>query len=194
MTVIAVGGWHHETNTFAPTPATYEAFTRDGGRPALSRGESMLEALEGFNLSAAGFIDTAYAQGHEVRPLLWCEATPSAAVTRDAYERISAMFIEDLERLMTEDQPPQALYLDLHGAMVAEHLDDGEGEFLSRVRRVVGDAMPLVASLDLHANVTAAMVERADVLVAYRTYPHVDRRETGERRGGRVAKLRSQCS
>ena len=181
MTVIAVGGWHHETNTFAPTPATYEAFTRDGGRPALSRGESMLEALEGFNLSAAGFIDTAYAQGHEVRPLLWCEATPSAAVTRDAYERISAMFIEDLERLMTEDQPPQALYLDLHGAMVAEHLDDGEGEFLSRVRRVVGDAMPLVASLDLHANVTAAMVERADVLVAYRTYPHVDRRETGER-------------
>ena len=181
MTVIAVGGWHHETNTFAPTPATYEAFTRDGGRPALSRGETMLAALEGFNLSAAGFIDTACAQGHEVRPLLWCEATPSAAVTRDAYERISAMFIEDLERLMAEDQPPQALYLDLHGAMVAEHLDDGEGEFLRRVRRVVGDAMPLVASLDLHANVTAAMVERADVLVAYRTYPHVDRRETGER-------------
>ena len=181
MTVIAVGGWHHETNTFAPTPATYEAFTRDGGRPALSRGEAMLAALEGFNLSAAGFIDTARAQGHEVRPLLWCEATPSAAVTRDAYERISAMLIEDLERLMADGQPPQALYLDLHGAMVAEHLDDGEGEFLSRVRRVVGDAMPLVASLDLHANVTAAMVDRADVLVAYRTYPHVDRRETGER-------------
>ena len=181
MTIIAVGGWHHETNTFAPTPATYEAFTRDGGRPALSRGEAMLAALKGFNLSAAGFIDTARAQGHEVRPLLWCEATPSAAVTRDAYERISAMLIEDLERLMADGQPPQALYLDLHGAMVAEHLDDGEGEFLSRVRRVVGDAMPLVASLDLHANATPVMVDRADVLVAYRTYPHVDRRETGER-------------
>ncbi|MDP6787176.1 MAG: M81 family metallopeptidase [Rhodospirillales bacterium] len=184
MTVIAVGGWHHETNTFAPTLATYEAFTRDGGRPALCRGEDMLAALEGFNLPAAGFIDTALAQGHEVRPLLWCEATPSAAVTRDAYERISAMLIEDLENLMASDRPPQALYLDLHGAMVAEHLDDGEGEFLSRVRGVVGDAMPLVASLDLHANVTAAMVDRADVLVAYRTYPHVDRRETGERAAG----------
>ena len=91
------------------------------------------------------------------------------------------MLIEDLERLLADGQPPQALYLDLHGAMVAEHLDDGEGEFVGRVRRVVGDAMPLVASLALHANVTAAMVDRADVLVAYRTYPHVDRRETDER-------------
>ena len=181
MTVIAVGGWHHETNTFAPTPATYEAFTREGGRPALCRGETMLAALDGFNLPAAGFIEMARAVGHEVRPLLWCEATPSAAVTRDAYERISAMLIEDLERQMADRRPPQALYLDLHGAMVAEHLDDGEGEFLGRVRRVVGDAMPVVASLDLHANVTAAMVARADVLVAYRTYPHVDRRQTGER-------------
>ena len=89
--------------------------------------------------------------------------------------------VEDLERLLADGQPPQALYLDLHGAMVAEHLDDGEGEFLGRVRRVVGDAMPVVASLDLHANVTAAMVALADVLVAYRTYPHVDRRQTGER-------------
>ena len=184
MTVIAVGGWHHQTNTFAPTPATYEAFTRDGGRPALSRGEAILAALEGFNLPAAGFIDTARAQGHEVRPLSWCEATTSAAVTRDAYERISAMLIEDLERLLADGQPPQALYLDLHGAMVAEHLDDGEGEFLGRVRRVVGDAMPVVTSLALHANVTVAMVDRADVLVAYRTYPHVDRRETGERAAG----------
>ena len=146
-----------------------------------SRPYGSLSSLLGINLSAAGFIDTAGAQGHEVRPLLWCEATPSAAVTRDAYERISAMLIEDLERLMADGQPPQALYLDLHGAMVAEHTEDGEGEFLGRVRRVVGDAMPVVASLDLHANVTPVMVDRADVLVAYRTYPHVDRRETGER-------------
>src|SRR5258707_3793162 len=72
-----------------------------------------------------------------------------------------------------------AVYLDLHGAMVTEHLDDGEGEILARVRQVIGMELPLVASLDLHANVTPEMVEHADALIAYRTYPHVDMADTG---------------
>ncbi|MFL5089568.1 MAG: M81 family metallopeptidase, partial [Xanthobacteraceae bacterium] len=72
-----------------------------------------------------------------------------------------------------------AVYLDLHGAMVTEHLDDGEGEILRRVREVIGKDLPLVVSLDLHANVTPEMVEHADALIAYRTYPHVDMAETG---------------
>ncbi|MBH9665657.1 M81 family metallopeptidase, partial [Burkholderia multivorans] len=74
-----------------------------------------------------------------------------------------------------------AVYLDLHGAMVAEHTDDGEGTLLERVRAAVGPAVPVVASLDLHANVTAKMLHEADALVAFRTYPHVDMAETGER-------------
>ena len=73
------------------------------------------------------------------------------------------------------------VYLDLHGAMVTEHLDDGEGEILARVRKVVGPRVPIVASLDLHANVTRAMIEHADGLVAYRTYPHIDMAATGSR-------------
>ena len=72
-----------------------------------------------------------------------------------------------------------AVYLDLHGAMVTEHLDDGEGEILARVRKVIGKDLPLVVSLDLHANVTPEMVAHADALIAYRTYPHVDMAETG---------------
>src|SRR6201996_727787 len=75
--------------------------------------------------------------------------------------------------------PIDAVYLDLHGAMVAEHFDDGEGEILSRVRKVIGADLPLVASLDLHANVTPQMIEHADALIAYRTYPHVDMALTG---------------
>jgi microcystin degradation protein MlrC len=63
--------------------------------------------------------------------------------------------------------------------MVTEHLDDGEGEILARVRKVIGNDIPLVASLDLHANVTPEMVEHADALIAYRTYPHVDMADTG---------------
>ena len=75
--------------------------------------------------------------------------------------------------------PLDAVYLDLHGAMVAEHFEDGEGEILRRVRQVIGKDLPLVASLDLHANVTPEMVEYADALIAYRTYPHVDMADTG---------------
>ncbi|MCH6039104.1 M81 family metallopeptidase, partial [Salmonella enterica] len=73
-----------------------------------------------------------------------------------------------------------AIYLDLHGAMVAEHLDDGEGELLARVRALVGPGVPVVGSLDLHANVTARMLREADGLAAFRTYPHVDMAVTSE--------------
>jgi microcystin degradation protein MlrC len=98
-------------------------------------------------------------------------------VTADAFERISNEMIQRLKSAL----PVDGVYLDLHGAMVAEHVDDGEGELLARVREVVGPTIPVVASLDLHANVTRRMVEHADALIAYRTYPHVDMAETGER-------------
>jgi len=85
--------------------------------------------------------------------------------------------------------PLDAVYLDLHGAMVTEHLDDGEGEILARVRQVIGKDLPLVVSLDLHANVTPEMVEHADALIAYRTYPHVDMADTGRAAAGHLALL-----
>src|SRR3979490_941621 len=75
--------------------------------------------------------------------------------------------------------PIDAVYLDLHGAMVTEHYDDGEGETLARVRKVIGKDLPLVVSLDLHANVSPEMMEHADALIAYRTYPHIDMADTG---------------
>jgi microcystin degradation protein MlrC len=85
--------------------------------------------------------------------------------------------------------PLDAVYLDLHGAMVTEHLDDGEGEILARVRRVIGKHLPVVVSLDLHANVTPQMVEHADALIAYRTYPHVDMADTGRAAARHLALL-----
>ena len=86
------------------------------------------------------------------------------------------MLLEDLARA----GPLDALFLDLHGAMVTEHLEDGEGELLRRIRELAPD-LPIVAALDLHANVSRAMVEHADALVAYRTYPHIDLAVTGAR-------------
>ena len=76
--------------------------------------------------------------------------------------------------------PVDAVYLDLHGAMVTEDFEDGEGELLRRVRAAVGEQVPIVISLDYHANVTPEMVQHSDGLIAYRTYPHVDRVETGQ--------------
>lgn len=183
---IAVAGFQHETNTFAPLQATWEEFTTPGGWPGLSTGETMVEAVKGANLPAAGAIDALKAEGHAVVPLSWASASPSAQVTRDAYERYWALFSDLLRKAGDID----ALYLDLHGAMVTEHLDDGEAEFLQRVRTLVGPGLPVVASLDLHANVSRTMVEHADALVSYRTYPHIDMADTG----GRAARLLAEMA
>jgi microcystin degradation protein MlrC len=85
--------------------------------------------------------------------------------------------------------PVDAVFLDLHGAMVCEHLEDGEGPLLQAVRKIIGADVPLVACLDLHANVTQAMFEAADILVGYRTYPHVDMAETGARSAAVLERL-----
>jgi microcystin degradation protein MlrC len=175
MTRIAVGGFLHETNTFAPTKATYDDFVHGGGWPAMAKGGDVLKTMHSINAGLAGFTAEARNNGWEMVPTISCGATPSAHVTKDAYERIVKVIVDDISAAGTLD----AVYLDLHGAMVTEHLDDGEGEVLRRVREVIGKEVPLVASLDLHANVTPQMVEQADALIAYRKYPHVDMADTG---------------
>lgn len=174
---IAVGGFQHETNTFAPMRADFAAFEQADAWPALTTGAAINDVFPGRNLPIAGFMSAAMGSGHEISPLVWCSAGPSSYVTEDAFERVSAMLLDELARAGSVD----AVYLDLHGAMVTEHFEDGEGELLRRVRAAVGDAIPLVASLDLHANVTEAMVQCADALTIYRTYPHLDMAATGER-------------
>ena len=174
---IAVGGFQHETNTFAPSKAPFSAFEQADSWPGLQKGAPLLTAFKGMNIPVAGFIEAAEAKGHTLLPLVWCSATPSAHVTEEAYERIAEILLDALGYAGEID----AVYLDLHGAMVTEHLEDGEGELLKRVRAAVGPEIPVVASLDLHANVTSEMVQYSDALIAYRTYPHVDMAETGAR-------------
>lgn len=173
---VGIGGLHHETNSFAPQPATFERFVEADAWPPLLVGADLPAGVAGANLAVAGMIAQSRRRGFEVVPLVWANACPSGPVTRDAFERLWQLFARELERAGRLD----ALLLDLHGAMVCEHLEDGEGELLARLRRVVG-AIPIVCALDLHANVSPEMVERADAFVAYRTYPHVDLAETGER-------------
>ncbi|MBR8363597.1 M81 family metallopeptidase [Burkholderia sp. AU19243] len=172
---ILIAGFQHETNTFAPTKASFQSFVQGEGFPPLARGVDVLN-LRDVNVPIGGFINVTQAQGHELIPVIWAGASASAHVTVDAFERIAGEITGAVEAGGFD-----AVYLDLHGAMVAEHTDDGEGELLERVRALVGDSMPLVVSLDLHANVTERMLKHADAMVAYRTYPHVDMAETGER-------------
>ena len=174
---VAFGGFQHETNTFSAHPATLADFETPDAWPGLVSGHAIFDAIAGINLPAAGFVSAARSARHELLPLTWCSATPSGRVDRDAYESICELMLRDLAALRDVD----AVYLDLHGAMVAAHLDDADGELLKRVRALVGPSVRIVASLDYHANVSSLMVRSTDALVAYRSYPHIDMSETGER-------------
>jgi len=171
---VLVCGYQHETNTFAASKADWAAFNRGDTFPAYIEGSAMINSMKGVNLPMGGFIDAALSREWTLVPGFWCGATPSAHVTEDAFERISAAFLK-----FAGSCDYDAIYIDFHGAGVAEHVDDTEGEILHRLRGAVGNDIPIVASLDLHANVTHRMLEGADALVAFRTYPHVDMAMTG---------------
>ena len=170
---ILVAGFEHETNTFAPSKANYTNFLKGEGYPALRRGGELYE-LQEINLGAGGFIKAALSAGHELIPVIWGGASASAHVTTDAFEQILGEIAEAARKHSYD-----GVFINLHGAMVTEAHDDGEGEILARLRAVIGPDVPLVASLDLHANVTARMIDLADGLIAYQTYPHLDMADTG---------------
>ncbi len=174
---VAIGGFLHETNTFAPTRADLAAFEQGGGYIPMTRGGALPEAAAGVNLGVSGALDHARQAGWEVVPLLWAGAIPSAHVTEDAYERIAGELVARLRAAGRLD----GVFIDLHGAMVAEHEPDGEGALLDRLRAVIGPDVPVATSLDLHGNITERMVAAADFLAGFRTYPHVDMAETGRR-------------
>ncbi len=178
MARIAVAGFRHETNTFAPAKASMADFEQGYSWPPLTRGPEVVKEVRGYNLALAGFIQAAEAAGHEIVPLLWASASPSSYVEERAYERIAGMLQDALWAVV----PVDAVYLSLHGAMVTEHLEDAESDTIKRCRDILkpdGWKIPVVATLDYHANISPAMVGRASALLSYRTYPHEDMAETG---------------
>lgn len=179
MARIALGGFQHETNTFAPRPTPFEEFEIPGGWPPLSRGAALFDTIRDTSTPIAGALAEARAGGHDPVPLSWCMATPANRVTDDAFGRIRAMLLEELDAALAAG-PLDGVYLDLHGAAVTDSEEDAEGALIAAVRARIGD-LPLAVSIDLHANVTQAMVAGADLIDAYRHYPHTDMRATGAR-------------
>lgn len=176
MARIAVGGFQHETNCFAPAHTDFEAFASIGDRPALARGDAVLANLPGRAFAMSGFLAD-MAHEHQLAPLVWTSGGAGGYVTADAFERILGELIGRLSLAL----PVDAVYLDLHGAMCAVDFPDGEGEILRRVRAAVGKRVPVVVSLDYHTNLTPAMAAATDGMAIYYTYPHVDRPQTGSR-------------
>ncbi len=175
---IAIGGFQHESHSFAPLPTGWAQFNAPGGFPGLQRGPALVETLRPTSLPIAGAIAALEEAGAAIVPLAWCIANPAGPVSAEAFERVAALLLAALSDAL-EAGPLDGVFLELHGAMVAIGHDDAEGEILRRVRAIVGPAVPVTASLDPHANLTAAMAGLADALVPYRTYPHVDMRFAG---------------
>ena len=172
---IAIAGFQHETNTFATGRTGLQDFEVADSWPRMLRGSEIIAGTRGLNLPIAGFIEAA---GEcDLVPILWCAAEPGGYVTDEAYDRIAGEIVEGIAGA----GPLDGIYLDLHGAMVTETYQDGEGALLATIRGQVGADVPIAASLDLHANVTEAMIELADILTIYRTYPHLDMAEAGAR-------------
>ena len=164
----------HETNTFSPVPTPWEAFGNNG--PFI--GSDALEAMSGTALPMAAYLDLARKEGAEIVTPVAAWANPSGPVDGGAYDRICELVCDAVR------QGCDAVFLDLHGAMVVEgRTDDGEGTLLERIRAIAPDT-PIAVSLDLHANLTERMVRNCNVIAGYKTYPHVDQYEAGELAGG----------
>jgi microcystin degradation protein MlrC len=172
MMRIALAGIYQESHSFSPALATIEQF-RSG---YLLEGEQVISELTGLNHEVGGALSAA--SGHEIVPLAYASAGSSGQpIRKDAYEYLSGSILSKLE----DSLPVDGVFLAMHGAMLAEQCGDATGDLLSRVRERVGDTIPVVASLDLHANVTRLMAESADALVGYHTAPHIDQGDTGRR-------------
>ena len=176
---IAVGGFLHESHSFAPRPTRYVDFVSPGGWMGLTEGDEMLAGIRGKSAPLAGVVEAAEAAGATLVPLAWCFANPAGPVQDEAFERISALICARLSRAL-DAGPLDGVYLDLHGAAVTDSFPDMEGELLRRVRAIVGST-PLTISVDPHCNLTRAMVDRSDGIAPFRTYPHVDMPDAGRR-------------
>ncbi len=172
MYKIAFGGIMHESNTFSRTLTDLKAFSQ-------TIGTEIISAWKDSHHEIGGFIQCTEKQDVIGIPTLFATATPSGPVTEDAFEKLTEMLIKKLKSIPNLD----GILIALHGAMVVESYPDGDGEVLNRLRESFGEALPIVVTLDHHANVSQQMVDKSTALVIYKTNPHIDQRQRGIQAG-----------
>ncbi|MFN0051268.1 MAG: M81 family metallopeptidase [Planctomycetales bacterium] len=173
---IAIGGISHETSTFAKTPTRLADFENGFG---LYRGPAILERFRGANICTGGFIDGAQRHGFELVPLLWGFAYPSGLIVGADYAALKQEFLQRLADEEAARGPVDGILLDQHGAMVAEGVDDADGDFVAAVRAAIGPERPLVVTYDLHGNHSARRIREATASINFDTYPHEDMADRG---------------
>ncbi|HVL23923.1 MAG TPA: M81 family metallopeptidase [Thermomicrobiales bacterium] len=172
---IAVGGIAHETNTFASSPTTLADFRER----ALLTGDALLVNARGTDGALGGLIAAAAGRA-ELLPTLFASATPAGMVAPAAFSTLREGLLARLSAHARRYPGIDGVVLVLHGAMVVDGLADAEGALLREVREIAGPRCPVVAVIDFHANLSPPMVDAADLLIPYRTYPHVDTFARGE--------------
>lgn len=167
MTVRAViAMMEHETNTFSPVPTPLQRF-------GPKYGDDVVTTYKGKGLGLGAFLDVAVEEGMEIVTPIAANAAPSGYVHKSAYEEMCDAICDAVAKGC------DVCFLDLHGAMVSETEVDGEGALLKRLREIA-PGLPIACSFDLHANMTDAIIDNCDILVGYKTYPHIDMYEAGE--------------
>ena len=161
----------HETNTFSVLQTAEDNFRER----FFLRGEVALKERGEANTELAGFFAVASANDWELTHVLSVTAGPGGPVQKNAFDWLCDPIVG-----RAADGDFDGILLALHGAMVPEFCEDGEGELLRRIRKVVGPSLPVAITLDPHANVSQQMCELAQIIVSFKTYPHVDMQEIGE--------------
>jgi microcystin degradation protein MlrC len=167
---IAIGGFMHESNTFAPLPADLRRF-REG---SLTYGTAVIPVWQEAHHELGGFIEGAAKFGYDLEPVAMAWATPAGPVTDEFFDHFTDALTTGFKLARAE-----GVLLALHGAMVTPNHPDADAETLRRVRSALGLNIPIAVTLDFHGNVSPQMAETANILVGYQTYPHVDQRERG---------------
>lgn len=168
---ILVGGIYHESHSFSSEPTDIEAFRK----VLLLEGDESVEKLRGTVSEMAGFIKGAETFGFEMIPTLWAWGVSTGPVQAETLDYL----IHIVRQRFEKSEKVDGILFALHGAMVAEQALDGDGYILAKFREFAGDEIPIVITLDLHTNISEQMVEKADAIVGYDTYPHIDQVERG---------------
>jgi microcystin degradation protein MlrC len=175
MKNVVTGSISHETNTFSNVPSTIEVFKRMG----LYVGDDYFKVYDGTKTVGGAFIEVSREKGFKLIPTIWNSSFAWGMVTAEAREYLLGAVLAGIEKADRVD----GVLMELHGAMVSEGVGSSEGYLLRRIREKVGPSVPIIATLDLHANISQLAVDMADVLVGYDTYPHVDPYERGREAG-----------
>jgi len=169
--------FEHETNSFSPNCADISAYKNQ----IFLEGKEVFETLRGTRIEFGAFLDVFdEREDIELIPSVALSATPCGPVTEEVFDYV----VNKIKDAVNKYNPLDAVLIQFHGAMVAENHSDAEGDILKFLRELLGDDIPIVSTLDLHANITEKMTEYSTMLIPYEKYPHTDTYETGMKAAG----------